>query len=145
MKYLTSAEVAIKWGLSQRRVSLLCSEGRVDGAVKAGKTWIVPESANKPSDARKSKPEGEDWDSCVVSESSVYGLDQVVAIDPVLWNDAKKASVKKGDDINQLVNDYLRKIAYGTGSSRVGLAKGAFTVCDDFDFCNDEVADLFGV
>ena len=66
MKYISASEAASKWGLSSRRVGLLCNEGRIEGAQKAGATWIIPEDAKKPSDARiksgkyiKSKKEGE--------------------------------------------------------------------------------------
>ena len=52
MKYISASEAASKWGLSSRRVGLLCNEGRIEGAQKAGATWIIPEDAQKPSDAR---------------------------------------------------------------------------------------------
>lgn len=52
MKYLSTSEVATKWGLSSRRVGVLCNEGRIKGAQKAGATWIIPEFAKKPNDAR---------------------------------------------------------------------------------------------
>ena len=46
MKYLSTFETAEKWGISHRRVSVLCNEGR------AGSRWIIPENAEKPADAR---------------------------------------------------------------------------------------------
>lgn len=52
MKYISASEAAAKWGLSSRRVGLLCNEGRIDGAQKAGSVWIIPEDAEKPGDAR---------------------------------------------------------------------------------------------
>ena len=52
MKYISASEAAAKWGLSSRRVGLLCNEGRFEGAQKAGATWIIPEDAEKPRDAR---------------------------------------------------------------------------------------------
>ena len=52
MDYLTSAEVAEKWNISQRRVAIYCKEGRIDGAVKKGKMWLIPSDAVKPLDAR---------------------------------------------------------------------------------------------
>ena len=52
MRYLSTSEAAEKWGLSSRRVVVLCNEGRIDGAQKAGSTWIIPENAQKPGDAR---------------------------------------------------------------------------------------------
>lgn len=55
MEYLTAAEVAKKWNISSRRVTLLCNEGRVDGATKKGFMWLIPESSTKPIDPRKTK------------------------------------------------------------------------------------------
>ena len=52
MKYMSASETAVKWGLSSRRVGLVCNEGRIEGAQKAGSVWIIPEDAQKPSDAR---------------------------------------------------------------------------------------------
>lgn len=50
---LTSIEIAKKWKLSPRRVSLLCAEGRIDGAIKKGKTWLIPMLSRKPVDLRR--------------------------------------------------------------------------------------------
>ncbi len=55
MEYFTSVEMADKWNISSRRISLLCSEGRVDGAIKKGKTWLIPSNNKKPADARLKK------------------------------------------------------------------------------------------
>ncbi len=55
MEYLTATEVSKKWNISSRRISVLCTEGRVDGAVKKGKMWLIPEDAKKPADARYKK------------------------------------------------------------------------------------------
>ena len=52
MKYLSTFEVAKKWGISHRRVAILCNENRIPGAQRAGSRWIIPEDAEKPADAR---------------------------------------------------------------------------------------------
>lgn len=52
MDFLTSKEVSKLWGISPRRVTLLCKQGRVPGAVKAAGVWILPKNAEKPDDAR---------------------------------------------------------------------------------------------
>lgn len=52
MKYLSTFEVAKKWGISHRRVAILCNENRIPGAQRAGSRWIIPENAEKPADAR---------------------------------------------------------------------------------------------
>lgn len=55
MEYLTTAEQAEIWRISQRRVAILCKEGRIEGAVLKGKTWLIPEGTKKPDDPRKAK------------------------------------------------------------------------------------------
>lgn len=52
MRYLSTFEVAEKWGISPRRVGILCNENRIPGAQRAGSRWIIPEDATKPTDAR---------------------------------------------------------------------------------------------
>lgn len=56
MKYLTVSEAAEKWGISERSVRAYCNAGRVTGAVLNGKTWMIPESAQKPERKKKSAP-----------------------------------------------------------------------------------------
>lgn len=53
MEFLTTKQASELWGISARRVAILCEQGRVEGAVKAGKTWLLPPHAKKPQDARK--------------------------------------------------------------------------------------------
>ena len=52
MEYLSISQIAEKWGLSARRINVLCSEGRIPGATKIGSYWAVPADAEKPKDAR---------------------------------------------------------------------------------------------
>lgn len=52
MRFITTTEAGKKWGLSSRRVGVLCSEGRIPDVQKAGNTWLIPENAEKPADAR---------------------------------------------------------------------------------------------
>lgn len=53
--YITTTEASEKWGISSRRVALLCEQHRIDGVVKKGKTWLIPYTAIKPIDARTRK------------------------------------------------------------------------------------------
>lgn len=52
MNYLSIRQTSEKWNISPRRINVLCSEGRIDGAIKIGSYWAIPDSANKPTDAR---------------------------------------------------------------------------------------------
>ena len=52
MGYLSISQTAEKWGISQRRIRLLCVEGRIPGAFKMGAYWSIPANAEKPKDER---------------------------------------------------------------------------------------------
>lgn len=52
MEYLSISQTAEKWGVSRRRIQVLCSENRVQGAVRIGFAWAIPIDAKKPADAR---------------------------------------------------------------------------------------------
>ena len=55
MQYLSVAEIAKKWDVSERSVRNYCAHGRVSGAVLTGKTWNIPENAQKPERSNKKK------------------------------------------------------------------------------------------
>ena len=52
MNYLTVKEMGEKWGISGRRVTYFCKDGRIPGALKKGYMWLVPADAEKPLDGR---------------------------------------------------------------------------------------------
>lgn len=56
MKYLNVAQVAGKWGVSERTVRAYCNAGRVGGALLDGKTWMIPEDAEKPARQKRAMP-----------------------------------------------------------------------------------------
>ena len=74
MEYLTSPEMSEKWGITSRRISVLCAEGRIEGAIKKGKTWLIPENADKPEDPRhirKNNLELDNWNDKVNQEEHI--------------------------------------------------------------------------
>lgn len=52
MEYLSLKQTAEKWGITVRRVQVLCSQDRIPGATKIGFFWVVPKEAEKPKDQR---------------------------------------------------------------------------------------------
>lgn len=50
--YMSTIEAAERWGISARRVRTLCNEGKITGAFKKGKFWMIPDNAQKPEDKR---------------------------------------------------------------------------------------------
>ena len=52
MEYLNITETAEKWGISPRRLQTLCANGKVEGATRFGKAWMIPKNTQKPIDGR---------------------------------------------------------------------------------------------
>lgn len=52
MEYLKISDVADAWGISSRRLQTLCSEGKIEGAMRFGRAWMIPKNAKKPLDGR---------------------------------------------------------------------------------------------
>ena len=50
--YMTVKETAAKWGVSERRIRVLCSEGKIPGAYREGRGWKIPLDAEKPANGR---------------------------------------------------------------------------------------------
>ncbi len=51
--YMSTKQAALQWGISERRVRILCSEGRIDGVIRSGWAWNIPLDAAKPTDGRQ--------------------------------------------------------------------------------------------
>ena len=68
MKYISVAEAAKRWGISERSVRNYCANGRIPDAFLTGKTWNVPETAIKPERANKHKDEHHDLLSFLKAE-----------------------------------------------------------------------------
>ena len=52
MDYLKIDEVAAQWGVSPRRLQTLCAQGKIQGATRFGRAWMIPKSTPKPADGR---------------------------------------------------------------------------------------------
>lgn len=50
--FITAKDAAEKWNMSVRNIQNLCAAGKLDGAMKFGNAWAIPEDAEKPQDGR---------------------------------------------------------------------------------------------
>lgn len=55
MEYIKISQIAEKWGISPRRVRVLCAEGKIPGVIRKGKLYMIPEDAEKPADGRMTR------------------------------------------------------------------------------------------
>ena len=59
--YLSVTETAEKWNITPRSVQIMCREGKIEGVVKFGRSWAVPEDAEKPRDLRVKSGKYKGW------------------------------------------------------------------------------------
>jgi len=52
MDYMTAKEAVEKWGITPRRVQVLCAQNIIPGTIRFGVTWAIPKDAVKPKDSR---------------------------------------------------------------------------------------------
>ncbi|MBQ6661961.1 MAG: helix-turn-helix domain-containing protein, partial [Firmicutes bacterium] len=50
--FMTVKQAAERWGISERRVRVLCAEGKIPGVFQEGRGWKIPIDAEKPADGR---------------------------------------------------------------------------------------------
>jgi excisionase family DNA binding protein len=52
LDWITPQQAAEHWGITDRRIQELCTKGRISGAVKLGRGWLIPKNTHKPVDGR---------------------------------------------------------------------------------------------
>ncbi|MEQ8156391.1 MAG: Fic family protein [Clostridiaceae bacterium] len=55
MEYISVQQAAENWGISDRRVRILCDQGKIPGVIKKGRSYQIPADAVKPADGRKNR------------------------------------------------------------------------------------------
>lgn len=119
MDYLTAAEIADKWKVSSRMVAYYCESGRIEGAVKKGKTWFVPTDSLKPLDKRYSR------DTIKVKEDRIIG-DTLVA-------DAAESAVYHTKDIFEHLGLTRETLRYYEEIGLIKPKRGQYSGYREFD------------
>ena len=60
-EYKSVNELASEWGLTPRRIRTLCAEGKIEGAFKFCRDWMIPRDATRPVDGRMKNGEYVNW------------------------------------------------------------------------------------
>ena len=55
LEWMTPAEASIRWGIKVRRVQAMCLTGKIVGAFRLGRMWLIPQHTSKPIDGRTKK------------------------------------------------------------------------------------------
>ena len=100
--YISIREASYRWGVSERRVNQYCAEGRIPGASRFGRSWAIPENAEKPSaPRRKARKEAVD----MISDETAYRR--------YLDGEQKAADLlveRYGDALTLYINGYIKDI-----------------------------------
>lgn len=103
MKYVTTDVKAKEWEISNRRVQILCAQGRVNGAIKQGGIWMIPEFAIKPLDKRNCEEQKNDENYSFKVTIEVFGECQKIKY-------MYEQKIQKEEDINKKF--YLKYESY---------------------------------
>ena len=124
LSFISAKEAAEKWNISQRRVSVLCSENRINGAMMVGNMWIIPSNAEKPIDKRT-----------VRSEKS-----KTVTLKPfVKWGGGKSQLVEQ---IEKLLPTDGEKVLTKYAEPMVGGGALFFNILSKYDFEELYISDI---
>lgn len=70
MQYIKVSQAAEKWGISSRRVRLLCAENKVEGVIRKGNLYLIPADAEKPRDGRQKDSQKSNVEDDYISDSA---------------------------------------------------------------------------
>ena len=122
--FMSAKEAAEKWNISQRRVAVLCSENRVDGAMMVGNSWIIPKKAEKPLDKRTVR----------------YEKQKRVYLKPfVKWVGGKSQLI---DEIEKMVPINGEKVLTKYAEPMVGGGALLFSLLSKYDFDELYISDI---
>lgn len=123
MEFMSAREAADKWGISQRRVAVLCSEQRIKEATMVGNMWIIPSSAEKPTDARSTR----------------YNRTEEKAVKPFLkWAGGKGQLIKEIERYYPFENGKITKYA----EPFVGGGAVLFDILSKYDLDEVYISDI---
>ena len=97
MNVVTIKEASLLWGISVRRIAVLCSQGRIPGAKKIAGAWLLPPNAEKPGDARiksgkyrgwrnKSNMASEDFDKNLKNLKGTFAVENMTVSEEGIRN-----------------------------------------------------------
>ena len=123
MEILTVKEASARWGISTRRVTVLCEQGRIDGAIKASGVWILPSNAQKPEDARIRSGKYINWRNTAELTSSDFeknfkNLRGTVAVESIEITEESVKNLERlangkatcSEIVDEIIQKYMKKV-----------------------------------
>ena len=115
MDILTIKEASNAWGISIRRITVLCNEGRIIGAKKIAGVWLLPKEAKRPQDARIKSGKYKDWRnkadmSSINFESNLKNLKGTFAVENMTISEDGIKNLKRIDSGKVSYKDVIEEL-----------------------------------
>lgn len=101
------------WGISATRVTRLCRDGKIPGAVKSGKSWLIPEDAVKPADGRRKRAQDDSYGDGVKRLPLPIGISEYRLASTQYYYIDKTMLIKDFLDERPMVSLYTRPRRFG--------------------------------
>ncbi len=105
MEYITVVQAAEQWGISDRRVRILCQQGKIKGVIRKGRAWMIPTDAEKPIDGRTTRHQRND---------SPYGV-LFAEVDALKAELDKRRPLTQGE-LQRLRDEFLIEYTYNSNA-----------------------------
>ena len=109
----TCKQLAIEWGLTERNINYLCKAGKINGAIKVGRSWQIPDDATKPVDGRLSSGKYVKKASREGMKSLPIGISDYVRAQADYYYVDKTLLIKEFLDKKPLVSLFTRPRRFG--------------------------------
>ena len=123
MNIQTVKETSLIWGISVRRINVLCNQGRIPGARKMAGVWLIPADAEKPSDLRlkngnyvnwrhKTEKKPDNFEANIKNLSATFAVEGMKITKETLKNlkRIENGEITYKDAINELVIKYEKRL-----------------------------------
>ena len=115
MDILTIKEASLMWGISVRRITVLCNEGRIVGAKKIAGVWLLPKDAERPADARIKSGKYTDWRNKIDMasndfESNLKNLKGTFAVESMNISEESIKNLKRIDSGKVSYTDVIEEL-----------------------------------
>lgn len=126
----TCKQIALEWEISERTVNDLCKKGKIQGAVKAGKSWQIPDDAEKPVDGRISSGRYIKKDVTKTRKPLPIGISDYVRAQSEYYYVDKTLLIKEFLDQKPLVSLFTRPRRFGK-TLNMDMLRAFFEISED--------------
>lgn len=106
-------QIAIEWGFSERTINDLCKKGKINGAIKVGRMWQIPDDAKKPVDGRVTSGKYVRQSAGVIRKALPIGISDYVRAQADYYYVDKTMFIKEFLDQRPLVSLFTRPRRFG--------------------------------